>query len=162
MDRIKWIDEVIERAKEAAWLEGPEKALAWLLPLLYDEPGYARLHLALAELYHHYMEEPAVAERHYRMAVHFDDSLNPAYLGLAAILTEDERHDDVLRICKDGLRTSKSGKAFLLEALGRAWELKCRYRKAIRHYRKALRHSAQLYQGKVLEESIRRCGRKRK
>lgn len=143
-------------------MEGPDQALAWIRPLLFDEPGYGRLHLALAEIYHRYADDRNQAERHYRMAIHFDAELNNAYLGLAEILCDDERHDEVLRICAGGLRVDRVGKAPLLEAMGKAWELKRKYGKAIRHYRKALRHSAQLYEGKVLEESIRRCLRKRK
>ena len=162
MERIKWIDEVIERAREEASLEGKDNALNWLRPLLYDEPGYGRLHLALAEIYHRYSDELPLAEQHYRMAIRFDGTLTAAYLALAEILAEDERHDDVLRICKSGLSACRTNKGPLLEAIGKAWELKQKYRKAIRHYRKALRHAAQFYQGKILEESIRRCNQKRK
>lgn len=162
MDKIKWIDEVIERGREAAWLEGPDRALQWLQPLLFDEPGYGRLHLALAEIYHRYSEDLILAEIHYRQAILFDAELNTAYNGLTEILSEDERYNDVISVCEAGLRVSKVNKAQLLEAMGKSWELKQKYRRAIRHYRKALRYSAQLFDCKVLEESIRRCKRKQR
>ena len=162
MDNIKWIDDAIERAKDAVWLDGHERALEWLRPLLFDEPGYGRLHLALAEILHQHADDLKTAEGHYRMAIRFDPKLVLAYQGLSDILSDDERHTEAIRICKDGLRHCKSNRSILMTNIGRSWELRQRYRKAIRHYRRALRQSAQLWDCKVLEESIMRCKRKQR
>lgn len=160
MEKIKWIEEAIDRATQAACTDGYERALEWLTPLLFDEPGYGRLHLALADLYYRYADEPKPAEKHYRMAIYFDPSLSGAYDGLVAILKEESRHEETIRLCESGLKARKANKADLQRMLGQAWELKRKYRRAIRHYRKALRHSAELYRCLTLEECINRCKRK--
>lgn len=162
MEKIKWIEEVIERAMESAWMGDHERALEWLTPLLFDEPGYGRLHLALGDVYSRYADEPVHAERHYRMAIRFDPSLTAAYDGLVAILREDERHDETIAVCGSGLKVKRVNRSELLGMIGEAWELKEKFRKAIQHYRKALRHSAALYRCLVLEESIKRCKRKQR
>lgn len=162
MDKIKWLDEVIERAKETAWMDSYDRALEWLRPLLFDEPGYGRLHLAIAQILHDYADDLKAAEKHYRLAIRFNPSLVDAYQGLTNILNDDERHSETIRVCKGGLSHCKTNRSLLLSNMGKAWELKQRYRKAIRHYRKALRQSAHLWDCKVLEGAINRCKRKQR
>lgn len=162
MDRIKWLDDAIDRAMEVARVEGHERALEWLTPLLFDEPGYGRLHNALGTLYYYYAEDALRAEAHLRLAIRFDPDLVAAYDVLVEIFNGDDRHDETIRVCEGGLKARKTNKSRLLESIGNAWELKEKYRRAIRHYRKALRHSVQLWDCKVLEESINRCKRKRR
>jgi len=78
------------------------------------------------------------------------------------VLQQDERHDEVIEICLKGLRAKKANKALLLENVGNGWELKRKYRKAIKSHRDALSHSAELWSCKMLEESIKRCKRKQR
>jgi tetratricopeptide (TPR) repeat protein len=161
-EKIKWIEEYLEQAMEIAWMEGSERALLLLDKLLYEEPGYGRLHYTLGVIYWKYADEPTQAEMHLRMAIRFNPQLAEAYTLLVEVLQHDERHDETIDICTKGLKAKKANKAQLHENVGNAWELKQKYRKAIKSYREALRHSAELWNCKVLEESIKRCKRKQK
>ena len=161
-EKIKWLDEYLEHALEVAWMEGHERALRLLDRLLYEEPGYGRLHNTLGIIYSEYAEEPAQAELHVRLAIKFSPDLADAYTRLADVLAEDERHEETIEVCEMGLKVKKADKTQLLQNVGKAWELKQKYRKAIGSYRKALRNSAELWKCLVLEESIKRCKRKQK
>lgn len=162
MEKIKWIEEYLEQALEIAWMEGSERALKLLDRLLYEEPGYGRLHYTLGVIYFRYADEPKQAEAHLRMAVRFAPDYAEPYSLLAEVLKQDDRHDETIEICTKGLKARKANKSLLLENVGNAWELKQKYGKAIKSYRDALNHSAGLWNCKILEESIKRCRRKRK
>lgn len=47
MEKIEWIEDCLRHALEVAWLEGHERALELLDRILYEEPGYSRLHHTL-------------------------------------------------------------------------------------------------------------------
>ena len=162
MEKIKWIDEYLEQALEVAWMEGYERALNLLDRLLYEEPGYSRLHYTLGFIYLRHADESKQAERHFRMAIKFCPEYAESYNLLAEVLKQDERHDETIEICTKGLKAKKANKSLLLENMGNAWELKQKYGKAIKSYRDALNHSAELWNCKVLEESIKRCKRKQR
>lgn len=162
MEKIKWLDEYLEHAMEVACLEGHERALKLLDRLLYEEPGYGKLHQTLGMVYAQYAEDDTLAEQHFRLAIRFNPELADAYRYLAEILKKGERHDETIEVCLKGLDVKKANKSQLLENVGNAWELKKKYRKAIKSYRDALSHSAELWNCRVLEESIKRCKRKQK
>ncbi len=161
-EKIKWIEEYLEQALEIAWMEGSERALKLLDKLLYEEPGYGRLHYTLGVIYLRHADEPKEAEQHLRMAIRFNPELAETYTLLAEVLQQDERHDETIDLCTKGLKVKKANKSQLHENVGNAWELKQKYGKAIKSYRQALRHSAELWNCKVLEESIKRCKGKQK
>jgi tetratricopeptide (TPR) repeat protein len=161
-EKIKWIEEYLTQALEIAWMEGSERALKLLDRLLYEEPGYGRLHHTFGVIYLKYSDEPKLAEMHFRMAIKFNPALGESYQQLAEVLQQDDRHDETIEICLQGLNAKKANKSLLLENVGNAWELKQKYGRAIRSYRDALKHSAALYNCKALEESIKRCKRKQK
>lgn len=162
MEKIKWIEEYLEQALEVAWLEGHERAINLLERLLYEEPGYGRLHYTLGVIYFRYADENKLAEQHLKLAVKFCPEYADSYALLVDVLKQDERHDETIEICKSGLKAERADKSALLGSLGNAWELKQNYSKAIKSYRKALRHSAELWNCRVLEENIKRCKRKQK
>jgi len=162
MEKIKWIEEYLEEALRLANDEGHEPALKLLDKLLYEEPGYGRLHNVLGNIYFYHADEIASAERHFRMAIKFDPRLADPYVHLGRLLCEDERHDEAIKIYTKGLKAKQAFKSGLLSGAGKAYELKKKYRKAIVHYKDALSHSAELWYCLMLEESIKRCKRKQK
>jgi tetratricopeptide (TPR) repeat protein len=161
MEKILWIEEYLEEAVRLAHEEGTEPALKLLDRLLYEEPGYARLHYVLGRVYDQ-AEDPQKAERHLRLSIYFDATLAEPYNLLGSILYDQQRLDEAIVIYRKGLKAKQAQKAWLLSEVGRAFELKRKYRKAISHYREALRCSAELRNCTVLEASIKRCKRKLK
>lgn len=162
MEKIKWIEEYLEEALKLAWMEGHEPALKLLDRLLYEEPGYARLHYTMGLIFFDYAEDNVRAEKHFRLAIQFDKKFADSYWYLGKLLADDDRLDDALEIYRQGLKAKQAKKAYLFEQVGKAYELKKQFRKAIARYQKALRNSAELWHCLVLEESIKRCKRKQK
>jgi len=162
MEKIEWIEEYLEEALRLAWMEGHEPALKLLDRLLYEEPGYARLHNTLGVIYLDYADDVKQAEPHFRMAIKFDPQLAEPYHGLGKLLFDEERLDEAIEIYSLGLTARKAQKSHLLVGVGKAYELKKKFGKAITHYRKALSHSAELWNCITIEESIKRCKRKQK
>lgn len=162
MEKIDWIEEYIEEGLRLAAEEGHEASLKLLEKLLYDEPGYARLHHSLGIVYFCYADKPEKAETHFRLAIRFDKKFAEPFWFLGKLLCEEERFDDAIEIFQQGMKAKRARKAELLNEAGRAYELKKKFKSAIRHYRKALGYSAELWSCRVIEESIERCKRKQK
>jgi Uncharacterized enzyme of heme biosynthesis len=162
MEKIKWIEEYLEEALRLSWNEGHEPALKLLDRLLFEEPGYARLHYVLGMIYFDQADEVMLAETHFRLAIKFDSSYADPYWYLGKLLSEEGRLEDAIEILNKGLQAKKAKKWLLLGEVGKAYELKKKFSKAINHYKKALGHSAELWNCIALEESIKRCKRKSK
>lgn len=162
MDKIEWIEDCLRHALEVAWLEGYERALKLLEGILYEEPGYSRLHHTLGVIYLHYADDTKTAEGHFRMAILFDPEFADPYWYLGELLREEDRLDEAIGIYLKGVEARRSRKSDLLAGAGQAYELKKKYGKAIRHYKEALSHSAESSACRALEASIKRCRRKKK
>ena len=162
MEKIKWIEDYLKEASRLLAEEGHEAALRLLDKLLYEEPGYGRLHNLLGVIYFYCADEIAKAEIHFRAAILLDPRLAEPYEHYAKLLHHEERLNDAIGISKKGLRAKQANKQLLLENVGQAYELKKEFRKAIKHYRKALTYTADLWNGRILDESIKRCKRKQK
>lgn len=160
--RIEWIDEYIEYILENLSIEGFTKAHQLITRVLEEEPGYGRLHLAMATVYEEHGDRSQFAIRHLYLAIKFDPMLADAYYKLADLLVEHDRLDEAIKICKRGLKAEQVKKAYLLQTAANAYELKHQYKKAIKTYKDALGHSTRTWNCLVLEESIERCKRKTK
>jgi tetratricopeptide (TPR) repeat protein len=79
MEKIKWIDEYIEEAKRLVYDEGHEPALKLLNNILFEEPGYAKLHHTLGCVYFYHAEDLKKAEQHFRLAIRFDPEFAEPY-----------------------------------------------------------------------------------
>lgn len=162
MEKITWIEEYLEEGLRLAAEEGHEPALRLLEKLLYEEPGYARLHHTLGIVYFYHADKPEKAEHHLRLAIRFDEKFAEPYWYLGKLLSDDDRLDEAIEVYKSGMKAKRAQKAELLSETGRAYELKKKFKMAIRHYRKALDYSAELWNCLVIEQSIKRCKRKQK
>jgi tetratricopeptide (TPR) repeat protein len=156
-NRILWLDEYLAKALDIVVQDGYEQAVKLLNNLLYDEPGYGRLHSTLGIIYYKYAEHSWLAERHLRWAIRFDPQLSEPYALLADLLRQDDRHDETIEVCLRGLKVKRTNKSLLHESIGNAWELKGKYRKAIRSYRKAILQSTENWTCRLLETGIERC-----
>ncbi len=162
MEKIKWIDEYIEEANRMIDYEGHEAALKLLNNILFEEPGYARLHHVLGCINFYQADDTSKAEQHFRLAIRFDPEFAEPYGDLGQLLCDDDRLDEAIHIYGLGLKAKKANKTYLLSSTAKAYELKKKYSKAIKHYKEALGHSAELWKCMTLEESIKRCRRKQR
>lgn len=157
MEKIDWIGEYLEEALRLADTEGHERALMLLDKLLYEEPGYGRLHFTLGKIYFTYTDQVANAEMHLKLAIKFDRELADPYLYLGCLLIDEERYNEAIDVYIRGLNAKRAFKAGLHSGAARSYELMKKYKKAIAHYQDALSYSAETNQCYVLEASIERC-----
>lgn len=162
MEKITWLEEYLEEAQRLAIDESHEPALKLLNRLLYDEPGYARLHNVIGEIYLYYADDVKLAEVHFRTAITFSPDFADSYSNLGQLLRQEERLEEAIAVLKSGLAAKQSDKSGLLAKMGQAYELQKKFSKAIRYYKDALSHSVELWHCLVLEKSIKRCKRKQK
>ena len=162
MEKINWIEEYLEEAMRLTHDEGHEPALKLLDKLLYEEPGYGRLHNTLGMIHFYNAENITAAEMHFRMTIKFDSKLADPYWHLGQLLYQEERLNEAIKIYRKGLKAKRAHKSELLLGAGKAYELKKNYEKAIEHYKDALDNSAELWECLVIQNSIKRCKSKRK
>jgi tetratricopeptide (TPR) repeat protein len=158
--KIEWIEKYMTQAENFILNEEVDKGLALLNSLLYDEPGYGRLHNHLGWAYMYYGSDDQNAELHLRMAILFDSEYQAPYLHIGELMNRLKRYDDALRYLEMGLTKQDANKMSLLEAIGLAYESKREYSKAIKAYKSAMLESMYSYYTNKLSEGIKRCRRK--
>lgn len=78
--RIEWMEQYMADAERLIVNNQIEDGLVLLNNLLYDEPGYGSLHNHIGWAYMYYTTEVAKAERHLKLAIHFDAEFTAPYL----------------------------------------------------------------------------------
>jgi tetratricopeptide (TPR) repeat protein len=158
--KIEWIEKYMAQAESFILNEEVDKGFALLDSLLYDEPGYGRLHNHLGWANMYYGDEE-VAELHLKMAIRFEPDYHAPYLHLGELLNKLKRFDEALSYLETGLIKKDANKMSLLEAIGLAYESKREYSKAIKAYKAALLESMFSYYTNKLNDGIKRCRRKK-
>ena len=135
--------------------------LAVMNKLLYDEPGYGRLHNHLGWAYANYSEDEPRAELHLKMAVQFEASFAPPYLHLGSLYIRQRKYGDAIVCSEDGLAKCDSLRVGMFQNIASACELRKDWRKAIKAYKDALMESVAEYEATSLQAGIKRCRKKR-
>jgi len=159
--KIEWIEIELTNLEQMIVSDQVGAGLAALNNLLYDEPGYARLHNHLGWAYANYTENEERAELHLKMAIRFEESYEPPYLHLASLYIRQGRYGDAMDCSEDGLVKCKSRRVSLLQYLASACELRKDWGKAIKAYKDALMESVAENESSGLHAGIKRCRRKR-
>jgi len=159
--RIEWMEIHLAEAERMILNDRIGEGLDVLNDLLYDEPGYGRLHNHLGWAYANFSEDEARAELHLKMAVRFDESYAPPYLHLGALYMRQRRYSDAVAYSEAGLTKSKSNRVGLLQNLAAAYELRKDWRQAIKAYKDALMESVGDYEVTSLQAGIKRCRKKK-
>jgi tetratricopeptide (TPR) repeat protein len=161
--KIDWIEKHMTEAEKMI-VDGDqlELGLAILYNLLYEEPGYGRLHnhLGWAHLYH--TEDLDRAELHLKAAIKFDAENDAAYIHLGNLYIQKEKFKEAIGILDKGAGQPLANKARMLELKGQCYERLKKYRRAGKAYKNAMLESADTFQTRVISLSIERCEMKRK
>lgn len=158
--KIVWIDEYLAEAEKMIYDDRVNDALTVLTGLLYDEPGYGKLHNHLGWAYLYYKRDEELAELHLKMAIRFDEEFPAPYLHLASLYTDQAKYTEALRYLEMGVAKPKADKLIFYRDMANLYELSGKYRKAIGVYREALASSLG-YESHSLIEGIKRCRKKR-
>ena len=157
----EYIESVIQLAKDAAYDDRFDEAKRLLEGALYEEPGYAKVHARLGDLYHYDYENKELAIRHYELAIRFYPAYQEVYQELVSIYQDQRNYVKLKRLLKKGMGVKALDPVFLYEKLGMAEEGQGHYKEAIGWYRKGLQESLNNNDTSELKKHIRRNRYKR-
>lgn len=156
-----YIENVIQLAEEAIYEDKYDEAEKLLKSGLLEEPGYAKLHFKLGDLYQYNLQHKAQAERFYQLAIHFNPKYQEAYEELVALYLEHNKFKGIEIWMRKAERVKELNKAFVYENLGKVSEKKKRYKHALVMFKKALMESLDNHQTSELKKHIKRIKYKR-
>jgi tetratricopeptide (TPR) repeat protein len=151
----------MKEAEQLIYANEVDRGLNLLNELLYDEPGYGRLHNHLGWAYTYYTGDSVRAELHLRMAIKFHSGFFAPYLHIGQLLIRIGRATEAIEYLEIGLTKPEANLVALWELIGRAYELKTEYRKAIAAYKQAMIASMADHEVNTFKEGIKRCRKKR-
>ena len=158
---IEWLEQYMTEAEQLIYNNNVSEGLLLLNNLLYDEPGYGRLHNHIGWAYMYYTTQQANAELHLKMAIQFDSGYAAPYLHLGNLCIRAGRYTQALEYLQLGLTKANANKVAFLESMGIAHEMSGKFAKAIKAYREALLASMGSFEMDNLNEGIKRCRKKR-
>lgn len=161
MEMILWMEKYLATAEQMMFDGRVEEGLNVLNNLLYEEPGYGRLHNVLGWAYMYHANEPRRAELHFAMSMRFAPDYAPAYLHMGNLLNQAGRYAEAIGYFRSGLTRPEAIRPALLEGMAHAYELQGEYRHAIRAYREAANASVVDFEVDRMLKAVSRCRRKR-
>ncbi|MBA4053149.1 MAG: hypothetical protein C0490_00400 [Marivirga sp.] len=158
--RIEWMEKFMTEAEALLVNNQIENGLELLNNLLYEEPGYGSLHNHIGWAYMYYTADVLKAERHLKLAIHFDAGFMAPFLHLGNLYIRMARYNEALQYFEKGLTKQNANRVAFLEGMAHAYELKREYAKAIKTYKEALVSTVGFESGNLVE-GIKRCRKKR-
>lgn len=159
--KLEWIEQYMKEAEQLIYANEVDRGICLLNELLYDEPGYGRLHNHLGWAYTYYTSDSARAELHLKMAIKFQSEFFAPYLHIGQLLIRIGRADEAIDYLRAGLTKPEANAVGLWDLIGRAYEMKADYRNAIAAYKQAMIGSLNDHEVKAFKEGINRCRKKR-
>ena len=86
------IENVIQLSDEALNDGNYEEARGLLENGLMEEPGYAKLHLKMGDIYQYHIQNPELSEMHYQWAIKFNPRSEEPYEELAELYNEHKKY----------------------------------------------------------------------
>lgn len=157
----EYIENVIQLAEDAMDYGKYDEAKRLLESGLMEEPGYAKLHAAMGDLYWYNLENLELAERHYHLAIHFYPKFESVYRELAIMYLKHNKYKGLKALMLKAMKVKDLDKAFIFEKLGQAAEAEGKHTSAIDYYRQGLLESMNNNHADELKRHIKRNKYKR-
>jgi tetratricopeptide (TPR) repeat protein len=158
---IEWIEKYLNEAEQMIYNDQLEQAMAVTNNLLFEEPGYGRLHNHLGWAHMYYTSDLEKAALHFNMAMKFEESFAAPYQHMGHLSMRNGKYADAIGYFELGLTKNNPNSVALLEGIGQAYELQKEYRKAIKAYKAAILASVADQEVITLNAGIKRCRNKR-
>lgn len=157
----EYIEYLIQLAEDSMDYGNYEEAKRLLESGLMEEPGYAKLHAKLGDLYHYNLSDLALAERHYQLAIRFKTDYEEVYEDLAALYLDNKKYKCLKYWMRKAEDVESLNKTFVYQNLGKVAEAEGDFNEAIRLYKTALMESLDNYTSGELKKHIKRNKYKR-
>lgn len=157
----EYIENVIQLAEDAMDHGKYDEAKKLLVSGLMEEPGYARLHAAMGDLYWYHLENLELAERHYHLAIRFYPKFESVYRELAIMYQKHNKYQGLKSLMEKAMKVADLDKSFIFEKLGQVEESEGHYKHAIQYYKQALLESLDNKDADELKKHIKRNKYKR-
>jgi len=155
------LDEVIREVDELIKEGCFDEAKTELENLLFDEPGFGKAHAYLGWLYLNPLSDSKRASTHFEFAIKFDPAFPGAYINYSLLLIEQRNAERLIDLLLKARLVEECDAVFVEEHLGKAYELKGEFKKAIAAYKSALKLTVESWQGEELQAHINRVRKKR-
>lgn len=156
-----WMESYLTTAEQMMFDGRVEEGLNVLNNLLYEEPGYARLHNVIGWACMYHVQDARRAEMHFRTAMCFAPDYAPPYLHMGNLLSQAGRYAEAIDYLRAGLSKPEAIRPSLLEAIAQVHELQGEYRLATRAYKEAAMSSVVDFEVDRMLRAAGRCRRKR-
>lgn len=157
---IEWIEKYLKEAETLVYDGNIEQGLELLKRLLYEEPGYGKLHNHLGWAYYYHTGNVEQAETHLLFAIRFDPGYAAPYHHLGNLYLSKGRYDQAIRYLQEGVTKSGGNRVAMYEAMAHSYELKKDYGMAIKTYKEAMVYALG-HEMSTFSEGIKRCRKKR-
>lgn len=161
MNESTWILENLLLAEKMLEREEYVRAKRILDEILETEPGYGRAHNHLGWIFYSVLDDHKMAERHYRLAIHFEPSYPHAYMNLLRLLIANGQYEEARNHAMHMLSSTTVNRSLIYNELGRIEELCGNYKRSIDHYNQAICHCVVTMHITAYSENIKRVREKR-
>lgn len=129
----------------------------YLEAALEEEPTFGKAHNHLGWLYLYQLNDLERAEQHLNLALKYTSGYGAPYTHMISLLFDAKRMDEHLKFLNKALGVPGVSNSYVYNDFGRHYEVKGKYRKAMKYYREAIKWSMEDHEMTMLKDNIRRC-----
>lgn len=133
----------------------------YLEAALEEEPTFGKAHNHMGWLYLYYLNDLVKAEQHLKLALKYTSGYGAPYTHMINVLFDSKRFDEHLDFLQKSLNVPGVSNAIIYNDIGRNYEVKGKYRKAVKYYREAIKWSMDSQEIIGIKDNIRRSRDKR-
>ena len=155
------LEKYVRNAEAAFERDEYPEGISLLQEALAIEPNYSKAHNHLGWAYLFKVNDIETAEKHLRYALSNGSVYGPAFIHMSHILFNKGKYGEFADLLNKALMHGGVERSFIYNELGRMFETKRQFRKAIANYKNALALSFDDTEIRTIKENIHRCRQKR-
>ncbi len=161
MYKTSEIEELFLEAEKAIDEGNHREGKKLLEEILIEEPSFGRAHNHLGWIYKSKYQDFRLAEKHYKLAIHFNPEYPSTYLNYAFLLRDQNRLEELKQLLDKAIKIDSINRCGIYDEFGSLYELRGEYNKAIKNYRMAIRFCLNDNVLEDLRKHIKRCKKKK-
>lgn len=159
-DKIR-LDELFYEADQQIKDQRYADAMQTLEAIIVEAPEYGKAYNHLAWLYENKYRDYKKAEAHYNLCLLHEPEYTPAYLNMAAVLSNMGKWKELETLLKKAIEVPGIDRASVYNESAIMYELQKDYPKAIENYKLAIQYTLNDSYLETYKASIERCNKKK-